>query len=113
MRPTFKIWFTTLRHLLNKATARLTSHRFNSDYDDKEVRQVHLFSRELDGVGPPVVDDGRQSDHEDEGVESEDPNRVSFLDDPSRKTDAELHRLRAVRVAVVLPVVPETSNQSI
>ncbi len=70
-------------------------------------RTTHLLSRELDGVGPPVVDDRGQAHHEDEGVEAQDPDGVPFFDDPSWQTDAKLHCLRAIRVTIVLPVVPE------
>lgn len=43
---------------------------------------IYLLSGKFDWIWPPIVDDSRESNHEDEGVKSENPDRISLFDNP-------------------------------
>ena len=71
-----------------------------------KILNNNLFSGEFNGVGPPVVDDCGQADHEDQGVKAQHPDGVPLLNNPGWKSNTKLHGLRTVGIAIVLPVVP-------
>ena len=66
---------------------------------------LHLLPAVLAGPAPPVPNGDREADHEDESVHTEHEHRVFLLNNPGGKADAKLHRLRPIRVAIVLPIV--------